>query len=223
MIKILQNISFFSSLTDSDLQMVKGIVVKKQIPANITIFSENETAIGFYFVVSGSIKIFKLSPEGKEHVLHICKPGDLFAEAAMFSGKAYPAYAETITGSELLFFPKKDFLGLVKRNPDISIKMLGSLSIKLREFSSMIEDLSLKDVPARLAKYLLDHSIHIGNRSFKLEIKKTDLALKLGTVIETLSRTFSKFKKENIIASERNKITILDYEMLQEVSAGMKI
>lgn len=223
MIKILQSISFFSNLSEVDLTIIEKIAIKKLIPSNITIFSENEKAIGFYFVVSGSIKIFKLSPEGKEHVLHICKPGDMFAEATMFSGKVYPAYAEAIANSTLLFFPKNDFLGLIKQNPDISIKMLGSLSTKLREFSSMIEDLSLKEVSARLAKYLLDNSLHIGNKSFKLEIKKADLALKLGTVSETLSRTFKKFKKRNIIASDKNNITILDFELLQEVSAGMKI
>lgn len=223
MLDILKRMPFFSGMTDDDLKKIKGIVIKRDFPEYVTVFSENEEALGFYFVIAGRIKIFKLSPEGKEHILHICEPGEMFAEAAMFSGKEYPAYAETIADSTLLFFPKKEFLRLVRQYPDISIKMLGALSLKLRKFASMIEDLSLKEVSARLAKYLLDISVRKGTMVFKLDIKKTDLALKLGTVSETLSRTLKKLKDKNIITSDRNKICILDIESLHEISAGMKI
>ncbi|MGR3176745.1 MAG: Crp/Fnr family transcriptional regulator [Candidatus Anammoxibacter sp.] len=223
LLNILKQIPFFSGMNNDDLVKIKKVVIERKFKKQTTIFSENEEAKGFYFVISGRVKIFKLSPEGKEHVLHICVPGDMFAEAAMFSGNIYPAYAATITDSSLLFIQKKGFLRLIMENPDISIKMLGALSIKLRKFSSMIEDLSLKEVPARLAKYLLDISVHTGNKTFTLGIKKTDLALKLGTAGETLSRTLKKFKDKHIITSTGNKICLTDIESLKEISAGMKI
>ncbi|MGR3219747.1 MAG: Crp/Fnr family transcriptional regulator, partial [Candidatus Anammoxibacter sp.] len=210
-------------MNNDDLNKIKGIVVEKKFKAHTTIFSENEEAKGFYFVILGRTKIFKLSPEGKEHVLHICGPGDMFAEAAMFSGNIYPAYATTITDSSLLFIRKKAFLELIRENPDISIKMLGALSLKLRKFTSMIEDLSLKEVSARIAKYLLDLSVHTGSKTFTLGIKKTDLALKLGTAGETLSRTLKKFKDKHIIRLDGNKICLLNIESLKEISAGMKV
>ena len=223
LLNILKKIPFFSGMDNNDLNEIKKVVIERQFRKNTTIFSENEEAKGFYFVISGRTKIFKLSPEGKEHVLHICGPGDMFAEAAMFSGKIYPAYAATISDSSLLFIQKNGFLGLIMENPEISIKMLGALSIKLRKFTSMIEDLSLKEVSARLAKYLLDISVHTGSKTFTLGIKKTDLALKLGTAGETLSRTLKKFKDKHIINSNGNKISLLNIESLKEISAGMKI
>lgn len=223
LLNIIKQIPFFSGMNDDDLEKIKEVVIERKFQKGTTIFSENEEAKGFYFVIAGRTKIFKLSPDGKEHVLHICGPGDMFAEAAMFSGKIYPAYASTITDSSLLFIQKKGFLGLIRKNPDISIKMLGALSIKLRKFTSMIEDLSLKEVSARLAKYLLDMSVHTGSKTFTLGIKKTDLALKLGTAGETLSRTLKKFKDKHIISSDGNRISLLDIESLKEISAGMKI
>lgn len=210
-------------MDDTDLLIVKSIVIERYYKKNITIFSENEEAQGFYIVSSGKVKIYKLSPEGKEHVLHICSQGEMFAEAAMFSGKEYPAYARAIENVNLLFIPKKGFLDLVKKNPEMSIKMLGALSVKLRKFAGMIEDLSLKEVSARLAKYILDISIHKGSKTFSLDIKKTDLALKLGTVSETISRTLKKLKDHKIISADKSEISILDFESLQEISAGMKL
>ena len=219
----LKQIPFFSGMSEPDLEKIRKIVYEKTFSGNTTIFSENEEAEGFYFVESGRVKIFKLSPEGKEHVLHICESGEMFAEAAMFAGKVYPAYAEALEKSHLLFIPKKGFLYLITKYPDISIKMLGTLSIKLRRFASMIEDLSLKEVSARLAKYILDQSVRLKSKSFKLDLKKTDLALKLGTVSETLSRTLRKLKEKEIIQIDKNHIQIIELESLQEISAGMKL
>ncbi len=210
-------------MDDQELSAVQNIVIERWFDKNVTIFSENEEADGFFFVDSGQVKIFKLSPEGKEHVLHICLSGETFAEAAMFSGKVYPAYAKAIKNSNLLFFPKKGFLELIKKDPTLSFKIMASLSIKLRKFADMIEDLSLKEVSARLAKYILDLSIHAGSRTVNLDIKKTDLALKLGTVGETLSRTLKKLKDNKIINASKNQITILDLDSLQQISSGMKI
>ena len=223
MINFLRKMPFFDGLSDRDLQKITSAVSQKEYAAGITIFSEDEEAIGFYFVISGRVKIYKLSPEGKEHVLHICEPESMFAEAAMFSGKAYPAYATAISQTRLLFIRKKNFVALIKENPEMSLKMLGALSNKLREFNMKIEDLSIKEISARLAKYLLDICSTNRTMTFDLKIKKLELAQKLGTVSETLSRTLKKFRDKNIIASDKNKISILNIELLQDVAAGLKI
>ncbi len=223
MLEILKKIPFFSDMPEDDLEKIKSIVIDKKYSKRAHVFSEGQEADGFYFVNSGKVKIFKLSPEGKEHVLHICGAGEMFAEAAMFSGKAYPAYAETIAESSLLFIQKKKFLELIKNDPEISIKMLGALSTKLRKFAATIEDLSLKEVSARLARYLIELADKNKSNKFKLDMKKTDLALKLGTVSETLSRTLKKLKDKGVIDSDKNQITALDMESLNEIANGMKI
>ncbi len=223
MINFLKKIPFFTGLTDNDLNKITSAVSPKEYATGVTVFSENEEATGFYFVVSGRVKIYKLSPEGKEHVLHICEAESMFAEAAMFSGKAYPAYAMTISPAKLLFIRKRNFVELIKENPEMSLKMLGALSNKLREFNMRIEDLSIKEISARLAKYLLDICSANGTMTFDLKMKKLELAQKLGTVSETLSRTLKKFKDKKIISSEKNKISILNIELLQDVAAGLKI
>lgn len=210
-------------MNDKELSKVEKILIKRTYPPNTIIFSEGEPAEGFYIIDSGRVKVFKLSPEGKEYVLHTFESGEMFAEAAMFSGTSYPASAETMQNTTLMYLPKEAFLGLIRKYPELSFKMLGSLSIRLRKFAGIIEDLYLKEVSARLAKYLLDMSVQAGSDSFRLDVTKTELAVRLGMARETLSRAFKKFKDKKIISIDRKHICILNSELLKEVSAGIKI
>ena len=120
-----------------------------------TIFSEGDEGAGFYAIISGRVKIFKLSPEGKEQILHMMGAGEIFGEVPVFTGQEYPANAEAHINSSLLFFPRNSFIELVKKDPSLSLNMLALLSWRLRRFAALIEDLSLKEVPGRLAAYLL--------------------------------------------------------------------
>jgi len=112
-------------------------------------------------VVSGKIKIYKLSREGKEQILHIFGAGEIFGEVPVFAGGSYPANAEAIEPGRVLFFPRDSFIALIEREPSIALNMLAILSQRLRRFTHLIEDLSLKEVPGRLAAYL----IYLGERS----------------------------------------------------------
>lgn len=219
----MKDIPLFSGLDADELQSINGIAARRNYRKGELIFSEGDPAEGLFVVESGRVKIFKLSPEGKEHVLHIFGPGKMFAEAAMFSGKTYPAFAEALVGSKVVFIPKGDFLELIKESPALSLKMLATLSLRLRIFTDIIEDLSLKEVSARMAKYLLDLSVKSGDNTFQLDTKKSDLALRLGTTGETLSRTLRKFKDKGIVDIRGKEVSILRKDALQEISAGLKI
>jgi len=215
--------SLFSDLSDRELTKIENIALIKRVDKGKVVIREGARANGFFIVSSGRVKIYKISPEGRERTMFIAEKTDMFAEVAMFSGDSYPAYADALSRCELLFIPKSEFIELLKESPELSIKMLGSLSKIIRRFNSMIEDLSLKEVPSRFAKYLLDLSVKHKSDSFELDVKKSDIALRLGTASETLSRTIKKFREKKIISITSKQIKILKKELLRKIASGFKI
>lgn len=218
----------FSGLNRGELEKISKIAIYKKYVKGESIFSEGDRALGFFIVCSGKVKIFKLSSDGKEFILNVVSAGEPFAEAAIFSGESYPAYADSLTESRLLFIPRREFLALIEKYPKLSIKMLGTLSGIIRRFNRMIEELSLREVSCRVAKYLLDLSTRRGRRvedgiEFDLDTNKAQLASRLGTISETLSRCLAKFRKKNLIRMDKNRIVLLDKATLQSIAAGMKI
>jgi CRP-like cAMP-binding protein len=215
------HIPLFQGLARKQHEDLAMIVVDQVIPRNKIIFSQGDEAVGFYVVISGRMKVFKLSPEGKEQILHIFGAGEPVGEVAVFSGEKFPASAEALEESRVFFFPRPAFVDLIGKNPSLALNMLGVLSRRLRKFAGLIEDLSLKEVPARLAAYLLLFSERQKrNIEFQLDVSKTQLSSLLGTIPETLSRIFAKMEKEKLIRSEGKKITLLDRKGLEELSAG---
>ncbi len=227
-IELLRQCPLFAGLKEEDLKRIKAIASLKRLVKKEILFSEGQEARGFYVILSGKVKLYKVSPEGKEQILHVVSAPDAFAEAALFLEGSYPAFAEALTESQLLFFPKRDFIQLIERNPQLSINMIVSLSHFLRKFASLIEELSLKEVSSRVAKYLIDlsfKSARVGKnpKEVDLDLSKTQLASKLGTISETLSRTLAKMKAKRIIDVRKNRILILNREVLEELASGLKI
>lgn len=227
-IEFLKRCPLFAGLKEDDLKRVRAIATFKQVRKKEVLFSEGEEAKGFYVICSGKVKLYKISPEGKEQILHVVSAPDAFAEAALFLEGNYPAFAEALSDCQLLYIPKRDFIQLIEKNPRLSINMIVSLSQYLRRFASLIEELSLKEVSSRIAKYLLDLSIKSSRegkspKEVELDLSKTQLASKLGTISETLSRTLGKMKAKGIIDVKGNRILILDRESLEELASGLKI
>jgi CRP-like cAMP-binding protein len=223
---VLKKCPLFSDLEDREIAEIQAISASKRYPKGTLIFSEDEEALGFFVLISGKVKVYKLSSEGKEQILHIISPGETFAEAALFAGSTYPAFAESLAETRALYFSKEGFLNLIRRNPQISLNMIAGLSHWLRKFVSLVEELSLKDVSARLSKYLIDLSAKSARSSergieFELDISKSQLASHLGTISETLSRALRKLRDSKIIEVEGKRITILQREALEDISSGI--
>jgi len=226
--ELLKRCPLFAGLKEEDLKRIRAIASIKQVVKKEILFGEGEEAKGFYVILSGKVKLYKISPEGKEQILHVVSAPDAFAEAALFLEGSYPAFAEALSDSQLLFFPKRNFIQLIERNPQLSINMIVSLSHFLRRFASLIEELSLKEVSSRVAKYLIDLSLKSSKggknaREVELDLSKSQLASKLGTISETLSRTLTKMKAKEVIDVKKNRILILNRELLEEMASGMKI
>lgn len=209
--------NLFSGLPAHQLDEIIAITFEKKYGRGETIFFEGDEGNGFYMVLSGKVKVFKMSPAGKEHILHIFGPGEPIGEVPVFHGQPFPASSEALVKSSMLFIPRDQFITLIHKTPSIAINMLAVLSMRLRNFASQIENLSLKEVPARLAGYLLYLSKEQGMAdTVELEISKGQLASLLGTIPETLSRIFAKMSDEGLIRVEGKKITILDFIALEE-------
>lgn len=211
----------FAGLTDGDISILSSVIREQRYPKGNILFEEGARAVGFFVVMSGKVKVYKLSPEGKERVLHVVQPGGSFADAAIFADGCYPAFAETIAESTLLFFPKKDFLDLLHRHSQLSINMIAGLSRYLRQFTVQIEDLTFRDVPARLARYLLEIYQRSG-ATFTLPLSKSQLASNLGTTSETLSRTLRKLIDEEMVEVRGKTIEIVDSDRLYELSESRR-
>ena len=221
--KLVANIPLFEDLPEEQHRDLASIALVKSFGRGQTIFSEGDPGTGFYVVISGRVKIYKLSADGKEQILHIFGGGEPFGEVPVFEGRRFPAHAVALDESRCLFFPRPAFTDLISRNPSLSLNMLAVLSRRLRRFTVLVDDLSLKEVPGRLAAHLLYLSDrNEGAADLELDVPKGQLAGMLGTIPETLSRILTKMVKQGMIESDGPRIRIVDREELTELAEGVK-
>ena len=218
-LNIISTIPLFNGLPDDQLSAIRQIAVEKQYNKGQTIFSEEDETKGLFVVVDGRVKIYKVSSEGKEQILHIIEAGQSFGEVTVFTGQQMPANAQALAKSRLLLFPRSAFVGLVTANSSLALNLLAIMSKKLRQFAAQIENLSLKEIPARLASYLIYLAEEQGSGdAVTLNVSKGQLASLLGTIPETLSRIFAKLSGQNLIRVEGPKITLLDRQGVEDLA-----
>ena len=216
---VVKRIPSFSGLSDGEIEDIIKIAVHKEYAKGDMIFFEGDEGNGFYVIVEGMVKIFKTSTEGKEQILHVFGPGEPFGEVAVFAGQSFPANAMVLKNSKMVFFPRTSFVNLITQNPSLAMNMLAVLSMRLRQFTQQIESLALKEVPARLAGYLLYLTEEQGNKEVvTLTISKGALASFLGTIPETLSRIFARMSDQGLIAVDGKNIRLLKPDLLKDLS-----
>ncbi len=219
----LRKAPLFANLPPDDLRRLAEIAILRRCEKKKTIFREGDRADGFFIVSAGNVKVFKLSEDGKEQILHIVGPGQSFAEAAVFEGGTFPAHAEALADSELAFLPKKQFIDLLESNPRIALRMMSSLSKWLKRMTDLVESIALRDVEARLVRYLSEEMKNRGvtpkdGTVYELNVGKNVLASRLGTVPETFSRTLKKLQEEGKILVKGKQIRILKADSLFSLS-----
>jgi len=221
-IEYIDMIPLFQGLPRVQQERLASIVTERHFSKGDPIFFEGETAAGFYVVISGRVKVFKLSSEGKEQILHLFAAGEPFGEVPVFTGREFPAHAEAMEESRVLFFPRKAFISLIREDPTLALNMLAVLSRRLHQFTSLVEDLSLKEVPGRLAAYLLYLSANQGGGDrVTLDMSKAQLSSLLGTIPETLSRVLGRLHQAGMISSEGTRdIALVDRRGLEELASG---
>ena len=213
----LRRVPLFAELEEPDLDRLAGLSRILTLRRKETVFREGEPYEGMFVILEGLAVVFKLSEDGRMLILHVCRPGDSFAEVALFDGHdaTYAAHARVTRDSEILFLPKDEFAPFLKQHPEVAWEMLKGFAGRLKELTAQLEGVTLREVAARLASYLLREAG--AQTSFTLPIAKGSLASYLGTVHETLSRTFARLIKEEIVAVEGSKVTILDAARLRRL------
>lgn len=214
----LKRLFHFRLLNDEQLDMLATLVSIQKYRAGELIFLQGEEATAFFIVLHGKVQIYKTSREGKEMILHLIGSGDIFAEVPVFSGiPQYPANSLCLEDSEILAIQGTGFRKMIQQYPDMALSMMSVLAQRLHKFSEIIEDLSLRAVDSRLAKYLLSVSENSPDKAI-IHIHKKTLAAILGTIPETLSRTFKKLSAQGLIVVEGHRIHLLQRDELAELA-----
>jgi CRP/FNR family transcriptional regulator len=219
-VNTLRGCRLFAGLLAADLEKVAAITTVRSLADGEYLFHEGESTRGFYIVQQGAINVHRVSAAGKEQVIHIFRPGESFAEAALASERGYPADARAVGSSQVLMVQKDGILALIKRQPDLALRMLASMSGHLWVLVGQIEDLTLKDVETRLANWLLKRCPAPHRPTpvkIKLGITKRTLAAELGTISETFSRTLAKFRDQSLIKVEGQVVTVLSPQRLTQL------
>lgn len=211
-INTLRSCQLFTGLPQPDLEAIAEVAVLKTLGKGDYLFHEGDPAHGFYVVQRGAVNVHRVSATGKEQVIHVFRTGDSFAEVALASERGYPADAKALEPTQVLLVQKDGILALLKRRPELALRMLGSMSSHLRVLVGQLEDLTLKDVETRLANWLMKRCPNPQSEApVRIELKMTKrvLAAELGTISETFSRTLAKFREQTLVAVKGKFLTVL--------------
>jgi CRP-like cAMP-binding protein len=208
----LRSCQLFVGLPSIDLAGIAALASVKTLAKGDYLFHEGELSHGFYVVQKGAINAHRVNAAGKEQVIHVFRAGESFAEAALATERGYPADARAVESSQVLLIQKAGFIALLRKQPELALRMLGSMSGHLRVLVGQLEDLTLKDVETRLANWLVKRCPDPGAAApHTIELKGTKrvLAAELGTVSETFSRTLARFRGQKLVSVKGNSITVL--------------
>lgn len=219
-IAFLKAATFFSGLSEEDLEKIAGISIERKYKKNELIFLEGDPGESFYYVKSGKVKVFRTYEDGREHILHILGEGGIFGEATLFSGIPYPASASVYEDAAVGIIRNRDLEEIIKASPEMSLRLVRLLASKLLEAQHKIRDLTFNDVFSRTASQIVklaaDHGRNIGNGVVvDIRLSRQELAELAGTTRETVSRAVSRFKKEKSIGEQDDKLVILNMEKLK--------
>ncbi len=221
----LHDVPLFARLSPAELKLITNVSKTKRYRKNQIIFLEGETFSGFYVLLSGSVKVYKLKGNGEEFVLGRLEPYRSFAESYLFSGSHfYSSCAQATEDTTVLFVPGDEFEALLGRNPALAIRISEASAVRLMEVSQKM-NLLASAAEVRVARYLLNeiqlnNSIRMPEPFFNLLIHKKDLASHLGIASETLSRIFGRFKQAKIIREKTRKIFVTNVKKLRELAEG---
>jgi CRP/FNR family transcriptional regulator len=198
----------FRELPTPSLARLAPSLGRRQLARGQRVFRQGAPAEGFFVILTGRVKVQVSGEDGKAQVLHFFGPGDSFGEAAMLEGGAYLAEAVAMERCRLLFVPAEAFLRELGERPQFAVEVIRSMARRLTHFAHIIEDLSLREVRARLACYLLRQGE--GRADFTLPVGKGELAQLLGTTPESFSRALGALRDAGAIGVEGRRIRVLD-------------
>lgn len=214
---IISKFPIFSNIDEPNMTRLVENAVVKSIPKKTIYFSEAKFLDGMHVLLSGKVKLFKVAEDGKEQTIFIFGPGEPFCLCSTFSDGKVPANLSALEDSKVLFISPASFQDMIKEDPSILINMMSVMARRLKDAMVMIDALSLKQIPSRLAAYILSRS---EDGWLKLEISYRELSKIIGVTPEALSRALRKMSEEKLIKLDGNNLELLDKERLEACSDG---
>lgn len=210
----------FAELDSAELAALANRSGLRSCEAGALLFSEGDSCQGLFIVLSGRVRIFKISPGGRQQVLTMEGPGATIAELPVFDGGPYPASASAVEASELMFLPRTGLHAICLEHPQVALKLLKVVGGRLRKLVGIIEELSFTTVRHRLIAWLLREAKAQGKPSdrgvaFSLGASHQELAAHIGTVRELVSRNLARLQARSLIEMNGREITITDQAGLE--------
>jgi CRP-like cAMP-binding protein len=223
----LRRVPFFAVLLPEELHALATHCVVRRLVREEILFAEGDPCQGLYVVQQGAVKLFKMADTGREQVLVIERAGSTVGELPLFDGGNFPTSASAIEDSTLLYLPKRAFLDLCRHNSEVAFAVIRTLAWRFRYMTRLVEELSLKEVSHRLARFLRDRALRLGTRTrrgveFPLEESNQEIGAEIGTVRDLVSRNLRRLVDRGIIKMERRKVIVLDMTELEAQIAGTK-
>jgi len=215
-IAALSQIALFAALSEAELQGLAQRAVEKRFAAGDMLFWEGEACAGIFLMIQGSVKIFRTSPGGREVMLSIETAPATVAELPLFDGGPYPASVRVVDPVVALFVNKADFQQFCRQNPDVALKVLAVVGRRLRNLVGLVETMTFGSVTERLAKMLLDAAGRAGSEVFDLPATHQELASRLGTVREVVSRNLGRFRAQGLIKIQDRQVEIINRPGLRQ-------
>jgi CRP/FNR family transcriptional regulator len=207
-------------LRDANEEVLRTLLARARIvkvQRGEVLFLRGEPCHGLHVVLDGAIRVYNSSSSGREQVIGVERAGSVIGELPLFDGGNQPYSAEAMSPSRLLFIPREHFLTVIHAHPELMQAALRALAIRVRRLLHLVEELSLHEVPERVARYLLAQAKERG-ACFTLDYTHAELAAQLGTVREMVTRTLNRFRKAGWISMQDGKITVLDRDALQALA-----
>jgi len=210
----LKAVKLFEGLPEAQLRSLADIAQLRALRAGEVLFEAGQPGTHFYAVVAGKVRVYRAAPSGKEQILHVFGRGEAFAEVPVFEGKTYPASAQALEDGAVVGIARKGFVEALRRDPELGLGVMALLAGRLRAFVTQIAQISLKEVPERLAGYLLLLRTAQNRDDLTLDMAKGQIAAYLGTIPETFSRALKKLSEQGLIECSGNRVRLLDPEGL---------
>ena len=212
--------AIFGGLSETELRALAARSVEQRLARGEVLFVAGDEARGLYVIVEGAVRAFRESVDGREQVIHVEREGATIAEVPMFDDGAYPSTVAAEEDSIILFIEKKDVRNLCLSHPNIALAALKLLAARLRRCAELVEALSLHEVDQRLARLLIEEVHSRGTRTangvvFRLALTNQQIAARIGTVREVVSRALSRLQQNDLIVVNGRLVTILDEEALK--------
>jgi CRP/FNR family transcriptional regulator len=211
-IELLRSLPYFRPLDESTLASIAAATVRRLYQPDEVIFLEGEPCAGLFAVHSGHVKIYKVSPEGREQILTIIGPRDSFNDVAVFDGGPNPANAQAMDATEVCIIERPTLVSLFDRYPKLAQAVVAVLAARCRMLVGMVEDLSLRSVTGRLAKLLLDQA---AQGQDAVPLTRQQMAARLGTIREMVSRALRELEDEGLVSRDGRQIVIADRAALE--------